>query len=297
MFNLIEWSEAQGRTEKLIQGACTQNPGNTELQKFVQEREVGLFHPGRQRATEQQVPSSSKLLHIFLCHANEDKPAVRKLYNWLRANGFNPWFDEESLLPGQEWKYEISKAVRESDIFLVCLSQQSVRKTGYLNKEIVTALDIAEEQPEGTIFIIPVRLEECPVPDRLNRWHWVNLYEERGYERLLRALERVAGNVSSATFMMSEELLTPAFPRMVKSAEQRLQRLSYHSLSPAKQAKKQALEQQIEGLKRQYEAENQRLLTVPQPGADAELIKTRIEQILQEMQKVEDELNTLQQQP
>jgi hypothetical protein len=38
VFNLIGWAEAQGRTEELIQGACKQNPGNAELQKFVEER-------------------------------------------------------------------------------------------------------------------------------------------------------------------------------------------------------------------------------------------------------------------
>lgn len=76
----------------------------------------------------------------------------------------------------------------QPDVFLVCLSARSVTKRGYLNREIVTALDIADEQPEGAIFIIPVRLEPCSVPDRLSRWQWVNLYEDGGYERLRAAL-------------------------------------------------------------------------------------------------------------
>jgi hypothetical protein len=46
----------------------------------------------------------------------------------------------------------------------------------------------ADEKPEGTIFIIPIRLEDCAVPVRLRRWHWVNLFEETGYNRLLAAL-------------------------------------------------------------------------------------------------------------
>jgi formylglycine-generating enzyme required for sulfatase activity len=49
-------------------------------------------------------------------------------------------------------------------------------------------LDVADEQPEGAIFLIPARLEQCEVPDRLSRWQWVNLYEAKGYERLMRAL-------------------------------------------------------------------------------------------------------------
>lgn len=133
-------------------------------------------------------PAPAGALRVFLCHASEDKPFVRTLARRLREDGFAPWLDEEQVLPGQEWRLQIEKTVQETDVFLVCLSARSVTKRGYLNREIVTALDIADEQPEGAIFIIPVRLEPCSVPDRLSRWQWVNLYEDGGYERLRAAL-------------------------------------------------------------------------------------------------------------
>jgi hypothetical protein len=78
--------------------------------------------------------------------------------------------------------------VRATDVVLVCLSRSSVDRAGYAQKEIKLALDVADEQPEGSIFLIPVKLEECPMPDRLSHLHWVNLFAERGYEQLLRAL-------------------------------------------------------------------------------------------------------------
>ena len=136
-------------------------------------------------------PSSN--LKVFLCHASEDKPRVRELYARLRADGFRPWLDEEDLLPGQEWEREIPKALRESDVVIVALSKRAVSKSGYVHREIGYALDVVERQPEGEIFIIPVKLEACDAPDRLNRWQWVNLYDEKGYERLLRGLKFRAG--------------------------------------------------------------------------------------------------------
>jgi hypothetical protein len=96
--------------------------------------------------------------------------------------------DEEDLLPGQMWQTEIPKAVRSSAAVIVCISRNSVEKTGYLQKEIKYALDAADEQPDGKIFLIPAKLEDCPVPDRLKHLQWVNLFEPTGYERLLRAL-------------------------------------------------------------------------------------------------------------
>jgi hypothetical protein len=131
-------------------------------------------------------------LKVFICHASSDKPAARELYQRLQSEGFVPWLDEEDLLPGQNWKREIPKAVSAAHVVVVCLSTASINKQGFVQKEIGFALDVASEQPEDTIFIIPVRLEECVVPDRLSEWHWVNLYEPRGYERLLRALRHRA---------------------------------------------------------------------------------------------------------
>lgn len=135
-----------------------------------------------------EVNKLSKSIKVFLCHASEDKPAVRQLYEKLVKKGFYVWIDEKNLLPGQSWKQEISKAVRNSDIVVICLSKKSVDKTGFVQKEIKYALDIADEKPESQIFLIPVRLEECNVPERLSEKHWVDLFAENGFNRLVNAI-------------------------------------------------------------------------------------------------------------
>lgn len=131
---------------------------------------------------------------VFLCHSSSDKTKVRELYHRLREDGLAPWLDEEDLLPGQDWEREIRRAIRNADVVAVCLSQSSTTKAGFIQKEIKFALDVADEQPGGTIFAIPVRLEECSVPDRLSHLHWVDLFVDSGYARLLRALSaRMSG--------------------------------------------------------------------------------------------------------
>jgi formylglycine-generating enzyme required for sulfatase activity len=130
----------------------------------------------------------SRPLKVFLCHASEDKPAVRELYKKLVAQGIDVWLDEEKLLPGQDWQFEIPGALQDSDAVIVCLSSASITKEGYIQKEIKYAIDKADEKPEGTIFIIPVRLQECEVPRRLERWQWIDLFEKADYDRLLNSL-------------------------------------------------------------------------------------------------------------
>jgi hypothetical protein len=132
--------------------------------------------------------NSERNLRAFLCHSFGDKQVVRELYHHLRTDEIDPWLDEEKILPGQDWDQEIKKAVAKSDVVIVCLSERAINKRGYVQKEIKFALDVADKQPEGTIFLIPVKLEECNVPVRLQHLHWVNLFESRGYQRLLQAL-------------------------------------------------------------------------------------------------------------
>lgn len=173
---LVEIDELE-KTAKQLTETASQNQGHTVFVSISDDR---------------------RSLKVFLCHSSADKPAVRDLFHKLLKEGINPWLDEEDLLPGHEWQQEIPKAVRTSDVVIVCLSKSSISKAGYVQKEIRYALDVADEQPEGTIFIIPVKLEQCEVPERLKRWQWVNLFEERGYERLMTALQTRANMIGSS---------------------------------------------------------------------------------------------------
>jgi hypothetical protein len=128
-------------------------------------------------------------LRVFLCHRSEDKATVHALYDRLEIEGFKPWLDTKDLLPGQIWEEEIRAAVRASDVVVVCLSKGSVTKEGFGQKEIKLALDVEEEKPRGTIFIVPVRLEEVDIPIRLSKWHAADLFQQDGYQQLVRALK------------------------------------------------------------------------------------------------------------
>jgi hypothetical protein len=139
-----------------------------------------------------------KSLRVFLCHASGDRPAVRELYGKLSQSGFQPWLDEEDLLAGQKWEREIPIAVKASDVVFVCLSRVSIGKQRFVQKEIKFALDVTDEHPDDAIFVIPIRLEEREVPQRLSQWQWVNLYEDRGYEKLVKPLEHRARTLRPA---------------------------------------------------------------------------------------------------
>ncbi|MGA9993995.1 MAG: toll/interleukin-1 receptor domain-containing protein [Pyrinomonadaceae bacterium] len=128
---------------------------------------------------------------IFLSYAREDEDAALILYHDLCKRGIKLWLDTEELLPGQNWKSEIRKAIKSSEFFITLLSNNSVSKRGYVQKELKLALDIFEEFPDNHVYFLPVRLNECqPSYTRLEELHWVDLFPsyDRGFKRLLKVL-------------------------------------------------------------------------------------------------------------
>ncbi|HSK78040.1 MAG TPA: toll/interleukin-1 receptor domain-containing protein [Thermoanaerobaculia bacterium] len=122
---------------------------------------------------------------VFISYAREDLEFARSLYAFVLEGGHKVWMDKESLLPGEDWKQVIHKAIRESDFFLACLSKKSVSKRGYVQRELKQACEVLDEFPEGEIFIVPIRLDDCEPPQRFEDLHCIDWIDENS-KRLLR---------------------------------------------------------------------------------------------------------------
>jgi len=126
---------------------------------------------------------------IFISYAREDGGLAARLYGDLKSAGCSPWMDMEDLLPGERWRAAIKRAIRDSEYTLVLMSSKSVGKRGFVQKEIRQALETLEEHSGKTVFLIPVRLDECyPLHDELEELNWVDLFPsyEKGFQKLVR---------------------------------------------------------------------------------------------------------------
>lgn len=144
--------------------------------------------------------TGSKLIP-FLCYAKENSTGVREFRERLKVEDWiDPWFDEEDILPGQMWEGHVTEAVHNSHAVIVFLSSIAIRTEGFFHKELKLALDAATEKPDGTIFIIPIRLDDCDVPDRLMPYQYVDYFgddkhKDRVYSSLIAALKIRAENL------------------------------------------------------------------------------------------------------
>lgn len=146
---------------------------------------------------------------VFISYAREDKESAERLYRDLKREGVVPWIDFADLIPGQLFERTIEDAIRDSDYFLALVSSRSVKKTGFVQKEIRHAIEVAKRHPEGKIYIIVLRLDECqPTFEDLRKLHWADLFSpfyEDTLADLLRAF-KYSSEEKPALVVIKEEV-------------------------------------------------------------------------------------------
>jgi hypothetical protein len=124
----------------------------------------------------------------FISYARADAAYAKRLYNDLLDSGVTPWIDTECIRPGENWRAAIRRGIKECRYFLALLSQHSVARRGFVQKELRIALELLDEFPDTAVFIIPLRLDDChPTAERLHDLHWLDMFPswDDGLRRLV----------------------------------------------------------------------------------------------------------------
>jgi hypothetical protein len=111
---------------------------------------------------------------IFLSYSSPDLSRVLPFYEHLKARGLDVWLDKRRLKAGQNWNFEIGRALQKATIIVVFLSENSVDRRGYAQREIKIALNQAQERLIDDIYIVPVMLDRgVPRPAELGQIQFV----------------------------------------------------------------------------------------------------------------------------
>jgi hypothetical protein len=125
---------------------------------------------------------------VFISHAKEDSQVAENLYDYLAQKGYSPWLDKKKIKVGANWDYEIKKALKKSDFVIILLSSTSVRKRSYVQKEFKYAVEYSENKLDDDIYIIPILLDKCQVPESLNKFQWIEIDHENLMEKIFDSL-------------------------------------------------------------------------------------------------------------
>src|SRR5262245_23170565 len=89
---------------------------------------------------------------IFLSHSAGDRSAARYIYRLLTDFGFDVWFDEASLVPGEAWESAMLEGLAKSRLVLILIGTKRPGK--WQAREIRSAL----ENVHAYTKVIPVLL-------------------------------------------------------------------------------------------------------------------------------------------
>ena len=137
---------------------------------------------------------------VFFSYASPDRDRVIPFYDFLLSKGFSPWMDTIKLLPGQNWEFEIIKAIDSAFLIVIFISANSVNRTGYVQKELRIALNKLQERPFNHIYLVPVILDRSvSVPQQLADLQCLYANLPDCYNRLHQALNYQLNQIESKT--------------------------------------------------------------------------------------------------
>ena len=134
------------------------------------------------------------------------------------------WRDTADLWPGEDWRVIIRRAITDNAlVFVACFSHASLaRGKSYQNEELTLAIEQLRLRPPQNPWLIPVRFDECEIPDRdigggrtLTSIQRADLFGKRTNEsaaRLVASVLRILGHTAdiSATTTFDPRAPDPA---------------------------------------------------------------------------------------
>lgn len=93
---------------------------------------------------------------IFISYSSYDLNFVNKLVEYIENNNFNCWYAYRNINPGTNWRSHIARAISESDVVLLILSNNSIK-----SEDISRELSLAKTCKKQ---VIPFKIDNVIPP-------------------------------------------------------------------------------------------------------------------------------------
>jgi hypothetical protein len=109
--------------------------------------------------------------HIFISYSRLDLRFARELHTKLLNAGLPPWQDINEVDPGVRWADYTRAMLNKADHIILLLSHQSIHGIGFVREEFRWALERAAKFPKDVSFLIPLILDDCPIPPDIAQYN------------------------------------------------------------------------------------------------------------------------------
>ena len=162
-----------------------------------------------------EIKHARRMKHVFISYCHENMTLVDWFCQKLMSHGIKVWLDRDELVPGIRWKQAIQQAIHQGDFFIACFSKEySARDQTYMSEELSLAVERLREKPADKMWFIPVKLNECEVPDidigsgaTLRDLQYINLYQDSdaAIQRLLEVISSESSQTMDGTATEGQE--------------------------------------------------------------------------------------------
>ena len=102
----------------------------------------------------------------FLSYVKQNEPIVRFLDQILTDYGINVVTNYKNIDGGSNWKRRLKELIEDSGYFVACFSKEfNEREETVLYQELDHAIECAKNLPPNRKWIIPIRINECEIPN------------------------------------------------------------------------------------------------------------------------------------
>lgn len=143
---------------------------------------------------------------IFLSYARPDQARVDEYYTYIKSKGLSPWMDKYEIKGGQNWDFETKKALKKAVIVVLFLSNNSVNRRGYVQREVKLALKQYETKLIEDIYIIPVAIDaDLSIPEQLEDIHVIKAEAVDSFAELVEAINHQLAEMGTTQASFAEQ--------------------------------------------------------------------------------------------
>ena len=137
----------------------------------------------------------------FLSYVTENRDSIEHLDKDLTDYGIDVVTDYQYVSGGDNWKNRIKNLIYESGYFIACFSKEfNEREESVAYRELDYAIERASDFPPNRKWIIPVRINECTIPNReirpgvmLTDLNWTDLFPNAKWDDGVKGIVKALG--------------------------------------------------------------------------------------------------------
>lgn len=121
-------------------------------------------------------------MRLFISYGHKESEICRRIYQALKDRGHQPWFDEDQIRFGHDWRERLANGIEASNSVVACLSQYSTREKSVCLDELAISVGVKGGN------IVSILLDDVNPPSAVSHRQWLDM---RDWEEKLDAGEDV----------------------------------------------------------------------------------------------------------